>query len=121
MFYSDHFSDFGTSINVVVPPSELLSAALHLAQQINGNSPDAVQSTKLALLLSQNRTYEEALQKHMWTPENSRVYKGENIKVSKRYLLPHTIIVAALDTAYGRNLLLTEIFRVSTSSTIRFR
>ncbi|KAK7458768.1 hypothetical protein VKT23_009773 [Stygiomarasmius scandens] len=73
------YSRFGF-INVVVPPSELLSAALRLAQQINSNSPDAVQSTKLALLLSQNRTYEEALQKHMWTAENSRVYKGENIK-----------------------------------------
>ncbi|THU97150.1 ClpP/crotonase [Dendrothele bispora CBS 962.96] len=73
------YSRFGF-INVVVPPSELLPTAVRLAQQINANSPDAIQSTKLGLLLSANRPYEKALEKHMWTKESSRVYRGENIK-----------------------------------------
>ncbi|KAF5350399.1 hypothetical protein D9758_012481 [Tetrapyrgos nigripes] len=76
------YSRFGF-VNLVVPASELLSSALRVATQINNNSPDAVQSTKLGLLLSQNAPYEESFEKHMVSPENARVFGSENIMKRK--------------------------------------
>lgn len=70
------------SVNMVVPPSELIPAAIRVAQQINQNSPDSVQSTKRALLLAQSHGYESTVQAHTWSPESKRVYHGANIKVN---------------------------------------
>jgi enoyl-CoA hydratase/carnithine racemase len=68
---------------MVVPHSMLLSAAIDLAQQINQNSPDSVQSTKKALILSQSHSYEGTVQSHALSLESKRVYNGSNIKVSR--------------------------------------
>lgn len=70
------------SVNSVVPSSEVVSEAISIAKAIVANSPDAVQSTKYGLLLSQSNSPEEAFQKHTFSSESGRVYKGENIKVS---------------------------------------
>ena len=69
------------SVNTVVPGSKVLSTAISLAQQITSNSPDAVQSSKVALLLSQKHNFSETFTTHNLSPENRRVYKGANIKV----------------------------------------
>ena len=60
----------------------MLSTAISLAQQITANSPDAVQSSKVALLLSQKHNFSETFTTHNLSPESRRVYKGANIKVS---------------------------------------
>lgn len=67
-------------VNLVVPPSDVLSSAVDIAKQIIQNSPDSVQATKVGLLLSQKHNHSEMLQTHVWSPETKRVYKGENIK-----------------------------------------
>ena len=69
-------------MNAVVPGSKVLSTAISLAQQITANSPDAVQSSKVALLLSQKHNFSETFTTHTLSPESRRVYKGANIKVS---------------------------------------
>lgn len=81
--HSDTFSLFAfqKSVNTVVPGSEVLSTAISIAQQITANSPDAVQSSKVALLLSQNNSFQETFTKHNLSPESRRVYKGANIGV----------------------------------------
>jgi len=67
-------------VNSVVPSSEVVAEAISIAKSIVANSPDAVQSTKYGLLLSQRYGPEEAFQKHTFSSESGRVYKGENIK-----------------------------------------
>ncbi|KAJ4464370.1 ClpP/crotonase-like domain-containing protein [Lentinula aciculospora] len=67
-------------VNSVVPASQVVPEAIRFAKSIVANSPDAVQCTKHALLLSQNLSSEEAFMNSMFSPESSRVYKGENIK-----------------------------------------
>ncbi|KAJ3739641.1 enoyl-CoA hydratase [Lentinula detonsa] len=67
-------------VNVVVPPSEVVSEAIRVAKSIVANSPDAVQCTKEALLLSQSYNLEEAFMRSTFSSKSSRVYKGENIK-----------------------------------------
>jgi enoyl-CoA hydratase/carnithine racemase len=67
-------------VNIVVPPSDLLPAAIRVAQQITQNSPDAVQSTKRALQLSQSHGFEDTVQIHVSSDESKRVYTGANIK-----------------------------------------
>ncbi|KAF9446507.1 enoyl-CoA hydratase [Macrolepiota fuliginosa MF-IS2] len=67
-------------VNTVVPAAQLLSTALGVAKEIVSNSPDAVQSTKHGLLLSQKLNHSEALMTHLWSNFSKRVYKGENIK-----------------------------------------
>ena len=69
-------------MNIVVPRSKVLSTAISLAQQITNNSPDSVQSSKVALLLSQKHNHQETFTAHNLSPESRRVYKGANIKVS---------------------------------------
>lgn len=66
---------------MVVPPSDLLPTAIRIAQQITQNSPDAVQSTKNALQLSQSHGFEDTVEMHVWSHESKRVYTGANIKV----------------------------------------
>lgn len=67
-------------VNTVVPSSEVISTAVAIAQEIIQNSPEAVQSTKKGLLLSQRHNFQEMLHTHVWSPESKRVYKGDNIK-----------------------------------------
>lgn len=69
------------SVNAVVPADQVLSTAIALAKEITKNSPDAVQSTKVALLLAQKYSVEEAFRTHVWSMEAKRVYEGDNIKV----------------------------------------
>lgn len=69
------------SVNQIVPASKALDAALSVAQQIIANSPDAVQSTKQGLLISQNQNFHDTLLTHVPSPISTRVYKGQNIKV----------------------------------------
>ncbi|KAG6845561.1 hypothetical protein H0H87_007239 [Tephrocybe sp. NHM501043] len=67
-------------VNRVVPPSEVLPTALSVAQEIIANSPDAVQSTKEGLLISQKLDFHGTLLAHAASHTSTRVYKGENIK-----------------------------------------
>ncbi|KAG6891628.1 hypothetical protein C0992_001313 [Termitomyces sp. T32_za158] len=71
-------------VNRVVPPSEVLSTALAVAREIAANSPDAVQSTKEGLLLSQRLDYHQTHLAHAASPVSTRVYKGTNIKEGLR-------------------------------------
>ncbi|KAG8712743.1 hypothetical protein FRC11_014322 [Ceratobasidium sp. 423] len=65
----------------VVPPSQVLSSAINLAKEIVSNSPDAVWSTKKALLDGQQyASLEEAVIKHNLSEESKRVYCGDNIR-----------------------------------------
>ncbi|KAF9528117.1 ClpP/crotonase-like domain-containing protein [Crepidotus variabilis] len=68
-------------VNAVVPNSTTAVAeAIKLAQQITANSPDAVQSTKHALVLSQRLSHSETVSQHVWSHVTERVYNGQNIK-----------------------------------------
>jgi len=67
-------------VNAVVPASEVLSTALLFATQIIENSPDAVQSTKKALLLSHKHPNEETVATHVKSSESKRAFRSENIK-----------------------------------------
>ncbi|EAU92510.1 enoyl-CoA hydratase/carnithine racemase [Coprinopsis cinerea okayama7 len=67
-------------VNQVVPASELLPAAVAVAKQILENSPDAVQATKRALLLSQEFGHSVMLPHHVLGPESKATYTGQNIK-----------------------------------------
>ncbi|PFH47580.1 hypothetical protein AMATHDRAFT_67495 [Amanita thiersii Skay4041] len=67
-------------VNTVVPPDQVLPCAISVAKEITANSPDAVQSTKVALLLAQKHNVDETYVTHIWSPETRRVYAGENIK-----------------------------------------
>jgi enoyl-CoA hydratase/carnithine racemase len=76
------------SVNAVVPSEMLISTALEYAKQITQNSPDAVQSTKRALILAaQTGDVERATVDHAWSAEGKRNYTGANIKVGGRFLL----------------------------------
>ncbi|KAF5352528.1 hypothetical protein D9756_006212 [Leucocoprinus leucothites] len=70
----------GNSVNTLVPAAQLVPAALGIAKEITSNSPDAVQSTKHGLLLSQKLNHSESLMTHIWSNFSKRVYKGDNIK-----------------------------------------
>ncbi|EIW64019.1 enoyl-CoA hydratase/carnithine racemase [Trametes versicolor FP-101664 SS1] len=68
-------------VNKVVPQGEVLSTALAWAAEINANSPDAVQSTKRALLLaSRNGSIEDAVVAHIKSKESKRAFTSENIQ-----------------------------------------
>lgn len=69
-------------MNTLVPTDQLLPAALRVAKEITSNSPDAVQSTKYGLLQSQQLNYHKAFMTHARSDLSTRVYEGENIKVS---------------------------------------
>ncbi|KAG5340519.1 hypothetical protein C0989_001329 [Termitomyces sp. Mn162] len=73
-------------VNRVVPPSDVLPTALTVAQQIIANSPDAVQSTKEGLLISQKHDYHQTLLTHVGSRSSTRVYGGVNIKVKINHL-----------------------------------
>ena len=71
------------SVNLVVPRNQLLPTAIEWARRITQNSPDAVQSTKRALIeAAKHGNVEQATLAHIWSPENGRSYQGENMKVS---------------------------------------
>lgn len=76
-------SSYTFSVNRVVAASEVISTAMMVAKQIIENSPDAVQATKRALLLSQKHSFEETVTAHAWSSESKRVFTGENIKVCR--------------------------------------
>jgi len=67
-------------VNTVVPKAQVVPTAIQFARKIVQNSPDAVQCTKRALVLSQKHNFEETVLTHTWSPETGRMYKGENIK-----------------------------------------
>ncbi|KAI8981161.1 enoyl-CoA hydratase/carnithine racemase [Trametes punicea] len=72
-------------INKVVPKGEVLHTALAWAAEITQNSPDAVQSTKRALLLA-NRygSVEDAVIAHVNSKESKRAFTSENIQEGLR-------------------------------------
>ena len=78
------------SVNQVVPRDKVLSAALAWAAQINEASPDSVQSTKRALLLS-NRlgNVEDAVIAHLDSKESKRQFKSENIQEGLKAFSDH--------------------------------
>ncbi|KAG8686103.1 hypothetical protein FRC08_012744 [Ceratobasidium sp. 394] len=68
-------------VTTVVPPSQVLSTAIGLAKEIIANSPDAVWSTKMALLEGQKyASLEEAVIKHNLSEVSKKVYQGDNIR-----------------------------------------
>lgn len=72
-----------SSVNTVVPKAQLLQTAIEWAFRITQNSPDAVQSTKRALIeAAKHGDAEQATLAHIRSPESTRAYQGENIKVS---------------------------------------
>lgn len=72
------------SINRVVPSANVLPTALALADEIIENSPDAVQSTKRALLIaSRSGSVEEAVVAHISSKESKRAFVSENIQVGR--------------------------------------
>ena len=69
-------------MNKVVPKTEVLSTALAWAAEIAQNSPDAVQSTKRALLLAtRNGSVEDAVVAHVNSKESKRAFTSDNIQV----------------------------------------
>jgi enoyl-CoA hydratase/carnithine racemase len=68
-------------VNMVVPKAQLLQTAIEWAFMITQNSPDAVQSTKRALIeTAKHGDVEQATVAHIRSPESTRTYQGENIK-----------------------------------------
>jgi enoyl-CoA hydratase/carnithine racemase len=67
-------------VNAVVPEADVLPTAIQFAKNIVQNSPDAVQSTKRGLTLAQQHNFEGTVLTHIWSPESTRMHKGENIK-----------------------------------------
>ncbi|KAF4611565.1 hypothetical protein D9613_004394 [Agrocybe pediades] len=77
-------------VNQVVPSTEqLLPAAIKLAQEIVANSPDAVQSTKYGLLLTQKHNVTDTVAAHVRSAVSKRTYGGDNIK-TRAYCEPIT-------------------------------
>lgn len=64
-----------------MPADQVLATALAFAKEITKNSPEAVQSTKTALLMSQEHGVKEAFRTHIRSLEAKRVFDGDNIKV----------------------------------------
>ncbi len=66
----------------------MLPTALQWAKQITENSPDSVQSTKRALLLSnQFGDVEDVVVAHTRSKEMLRVYGSDNLKVHRQCLI----------------------------------
>ncbi|EPT03451.1 hypothetical protein FOMPIDRAFT_1142360 [Fomitopsis schrenkii] len=77
---SDAATRFGF-VNKVVPRAELLPTALAWAAEITSNSPDSVQSTKRALLLTNQFAHvEDVVAAHVRSKESKRHFAGKNIK-----------------------------------------
>ncbi|KAI0652368.1 enoyl-CoA hydratase/carnithine racemase [Trametes meyenii] len=67
-------------VNKVVPKTEVLPTALAWAAEIAQNSPDAVQSTKRALLLANRHgSVEDTVVAHIGAKESKRAFTSENI------------------------------------------
>ena len=80
-------------MNKVVPKSDVMKTALEWAKEVTQNSPDSIQSTKRALVLSnQLGDVEDAVIAHHRSKEMLRVYASDNIKVS--LTMPWTVSVA---------------------------
>ena len=78
-----HNIDILSSVNKVVPKAEVLPTAIEWAKQLCQNSPDAVQSTKKALVLAQQLSdVEDVVVAHTRSKECLRVFAGDNIKAS---------------------------------------
>ncbi|OSX66978.1 hypothetical protein POSPLADRAFT_1072124 [Postia placenta MAD-698-R-SB12] len=72
-------------VNKVVPKTEVLSTALAWAVEITTNSPDSVQSTKRALLLTNKHAdVEDIVKAHARSKESVRHFTSENIKEGLR-------------------------------------
>lgn len=67
-------------VNAVVPHNNLMSKALEWASIIISNSPDAVRSTKKALLLAKEHGMWEGSKQHFASPLHQAAMTGENIK-----------------------------------------
>jgi hypothetical protein len=85
-----------SSVNVVVPPTDVLPTALDLASQIIANSPDSVQSTKKGLLLTYKHNNESMVWEHVRTPESAGYMLGDNIKVCFLSSLFRNVIMSCL-------------------------
>ncbi|PCH34085.1 enoyl-CoA hydratase/carnithine racemase [Wolfiporia cocos MD-104 SS10] len=72
-------------VNKVVPASEVVSTAVAWAAEICTNSPDSVQSTKRAMLLTnQHGNVENVVGAHMRSKESVRLYLSKNIQEGLR-------------------------------------
>jgi enoyl-CoA hydratase/carnithine racemase len=72
-------------VNKVVPDRrDLLPAALKYAEEITKNSPDAVRSTKLALLLAKEMGMAESFETHARSAIARGVHEGANIREGLR-------------------------------------
>lgn len=77
-------------MNKVVPKTEVLSTALAWAVEITTNSPDSVQSTKRALLLTNKHAdVEDIVKAHARSKESVRHFTSENIKVGRHSRCVH--------------------------------
>ena len=73
-------------VNVLHTPADLMPAAHHIAEQIAGNSPTAVQAVKRAVRLGQGQPIEQAIAVMMEEHWRSAVYpdRVEGICASTR-------------------------------------
>jgi 1,4-dihydroxy-2-naphthoyl-CoA synthase len=91
-----------SSVNMVVPKAQLLQTAIEWAFMITQNSPDAVQSTKRALIeTAKHGDVEQATVAHIRSPESTRTYQGENIKVSQRSKNRQCAMISCVVTCTG--------------------
>ncbi|KAF8514278.1 enoyl-CoA hydratase/carnithine racemase [Gautieria morchelliformis] len=72
-------------VNTVVPHDELIPTAIAWARRITQNSPDAVASTKRALIIAQEvGNFEQATIAGAYSQESKQAYTGGNIKEGLR-------------------------------------
>ena len=91
-----------SSVNAVVPKAQLLQTAIEWASRITQNSPDAVQSTKRALIeAAKHGDVEQATVAHLQSPESTRTYQGENIKVSETLKNQQCAVISRIVTFTG--------------------
>jgi 1,4-dihydroxy-2-naphthoyl-CoA synthase len=91
-----------SSVNMVVPKAQLLQTAIEWAFRITQNSPDAVQSTKRALIeAAKHGDVEQATLANIRSPESQRVYQGENIKVSRGVQIRKCAVISRVVTLTG--------------------
>jgi hypothetical protein len=71
-----------SSVSAVVPRDAVMRQALEWASTIISNSPDAVRSTKKALLLAKENGMWDSSREHFASQEHQSSMRSDNIKVT---------------------------------------
>jgi hypothetical protein len=82
------------SVNFVAPRQDVVTEAVRVAVELTHNSPDAVQSSRKAIWdVADSLGVEDAFGKHVWRPENARVYSGTNLQAREHCHLIRTTLI----------------------------